>query len=193
MYRHLLVPVDDTDLSIEVVGNAVALARTIGARITFFHAVADAARSLRGDAEVLRADRARRIRVRLSRQGARAAGQGRGRGARARRAVRVAPCVSDRPAQAIVEAARAGGCDLIFMASHGHHGKLGMALRVRDAGGADERRAAGAGVVDRRACGTGAGDRHHPRRASFAGGGDARVDACPGRRARGRHRPPIRR
>ena len=26
MYRHLLVPVDDTDLSIEVVGNAVALA-----------------------------------------------------------------------------------------------------------------------------------------------------------------------
>jgi hypothetical protein len=27
MYRHLLVPVDDTDLSVEVVGNAVALAR----------------------------------------------------------------------------------------------------------------------------------------------------------------------
>ena len=36
--------------------------------------------------------------------------------------------VSDKPAQAIVEAARAGGCDLIFMASHGGRGKLGMAF-----------------------------------------------------------------
>ena len=45
MYRHLLVPVDDTDLSVEVVGNAVALARPLGARITFFHAVADARRA----------------------------------------------------------------------------------------------------------------------------------------------------
>jgi len=36
--------------------------------------------------------------------------------------------VSDRPAQAIVEAARAGGCDLIFMASHGGRSRLGMAF-----------------------------------------------------------------
>ena len=54
MYRHLLVPVDDTDLSIGVVGNAVALACAVGARITFFHAIVDAAGSLRGEAEVLR-------------------------------------------------------------------------------------------------------------------------------------------
>jgi hypothetical protein len=50
MYRHLLVPVDDSDLSVEVVGNAVALARSLGARITFFHAVSDAASLLRGEA-----------------------------------------------------------------------------------------------------------------------------------------------
>ena len=54
MYRHLLVPIDATDLSIEVVGSAVALARSVGARVTFFHAVPDHAASLRGDAEVLR-------------------------------------------------------------------------------------------------------------------------------------------
>jgi hemerythrin-like domain-containing protein len=36
--------------------------------------------------------------------------------------------VSDKPALAIVAAAREGGCDLIFMASHGRHGKLGMAF-----------------------------------------------------------------
>ena len=53
MYRHLLVPVDDTDLSVEVIGNAAALARLLGACLTFFHVV-DAAASPRRDAEVLR-------------------------------------------------------------------------------------------------------------------------------------------
>ncbi len=37
-------------------------------------------------------------------------------------------CRGDKPATAIIEAAHAGGCDLIFMASHGHRGRLGMAL-----------------------------------------------------------------
>ena len=37
MYRHLLVPVDDTDASSEAVGHAVEFARLLGARITFLH------------------------------------------------------------------------------------------------------------------------------------------------------------
>src|SRR5690349_21476563 len=59
MYRHLLVPVDDSDLAVDVVGKAVALAGTLGARITFFHAVPDGASLLRGEAEVLRLASAR--------------------------------------------------------------------------------------------------------------------------------------
>ena len=128
MYRHLLVPVDDTDLSVEVVGNAVALARPLGARITFFHAVADAAGSLRGDAEVLR------LTARDEYEYAHL-GKARELLAKAEAAARAlgVPCelrhtVSDKPAQAIVEAARTGGCDLIFMASHGGRGKLAMAF-----------------------------------------------------------------
>ena len=128
MYRHLLVPVDDTDLSIGVVGNAVALACAVGARITFFHAIADAAGSLRGEAEVLRL---------IARDEYEYASLGKAQEllAKAEAAARAlgVPCesrhvVSDKPAQAIVAAARAGGCDLIFLASHGRHGKLGMAL-----------------------------------------------------------------
>jgi nucleotide-binding universal stress UspA family protein/hemerythrin-like domain-containing protein len=127
MYRHLLVPIDSTDLSIEVVGNAVGLARAVGARITFFHALADHA-SLRGDAEILRmvdpvdyayahTGKAREL---LAKAEAAAHAFG-------------VPCdskhvVSGKPAAAIVAAARSAGCDLIFMASHGHRGKLGMAL-----------------------------------------------------------------
>ena len=41
MYRHLLVPLDDSPLSAETVGRAVEFARTLGARVTFFHAQAD--------------------------------------------------------------------------------------------------------------------------------------------------------
>lgn len=128
MYRHLLVPVDDTDLSVEVVGNAVALARPLGARITFFHAVADAAGSLRGDAEVLRLtahDEYRYAHLGKARElltKAEAAARALGVPCESRHAV------SDKPAQAIVEAARSGACDLIFMASHGGRGKLGMAF-----------------------------------------------------------------
>jgi nucleotide-binding universal stress UspA family protein/hemerythrin-like domain-containing protein len=128
MYRHLLVPIDATDLSVEVIGNAVALARTLAARITFFHAEADAAGSLRGDAEVLRlaapqdydyayAGKARELLAK-----AEAAARALGVPCEARHAVH------GKPAQAIVEAARACGADLIFMASHGHRGKLRMAL-----------------------------------------------------------------
>ena len=193
MYRHLLVPVDDTDLSVEVVGNAVALARPLGARITFFHAVADAAGSLRGEAEVLRLTARDEYDYAI-------VGKARELLAKAEAAARAlgVPCesrhaVSDRPAQAIVEAARAERLrpDLHGLARPPR--QAGHGLRVRDAGGADECRPAGAGVVHRRARGAGAGHRHHPRRTPLAGGGDARLDACAGRGARAQAPAPTRR
>ncbi len=127
MYRHLLVPVDGTDLSVEVVGNAVALARPLAARITFFHASEDHAASLRGEADAVRL---------TSRENFDYAFSGRPREllAKAEAAARAfgVSCtslhaISDKPAQAIVAAAREAGCDLIFMASHGGRGRLGMA------------------------------------------------------------------
>ena len=128
MYRHLLVPIDGSDLSIDVVGNAVGLARSVGARITFFHSVADASRSLLGDAEILRlvdpADHAYAF-----------AGKARELLAKAEAAARACgvPCesrhaASDKPAAAIVAAAHAAGCDLIFMASHGRRGFSALLL-----------------------------------------------------------------
>lgn len=128
MYRHLLVPIDDSDLSIGVVGNAVGLARALGARITFFHAVADPARSVASDAELLRLtahddyDYAYTGKARELLAKAEAAAHALG-----------VPCSSlqrpgDKPSTAIVEAARASGCDLIFMASHGRRGIEAMII-----------------------------------------------------------------
>jgi nucleotide-binding universal stress UspA family protein/hemerythrin-like domain-containing protein len=128
MYRHILVPLDNTDLSIPVVGGAVALARPLGARITFFHVVEQTEDALGGDLELLRVtspevyDYARGGRARELLAKAEA-------GARAFGVACDARWTSGRkPAPAIVQAARALGCDLIYMASHAHGGKLGMAL-----------------------------------------------------------------
>jgi nucleotide-binding universal stress UspA family protein/hemerythrin-like domain-containing protein len=120
MYRHLLVPIDDTALAIAVVGKAVEFARTLGARITFFHAGADYGATATG--ALLRT-----IEPQLFVE--ESAGATRGILAKAEVAARAAgvpfaslASASDRPHEAILEAARQQGCDLIFMASHGHHG-----------------------------------------------------------------------
>lgn len=129
MYRHLLVPVDGTDLSTETVGCAVEFARATGAHITFFHAQPDHSGSLlSGDAEIVRATSPAdfayafqgRARMLLAEAEAAARAQG-------------VPCqvksaVSDSPYLAIIGAAREAGCDLIFMASHGRRSQIGMML-----------------------------------------------------------------
>lgn len=128
MYRHLLVPIDNTDLSTVTVGRAVEFARSLGARITFFHALPDHSASFLGDAEIVRVTspddyvysyegRARELLAKAE-SAARAHG---------------VPCdsssaVSDSPYRAIIAAAREAGSDLIFMASHGRRSSIGMML-----------------------------------------------------------------
>jgi nucleotide-binding universal stress UspA family protein/hemerythrin-like domain-containing protein len=128
MYRHLLVPLDGTDLSTEISSNAVEFARPLGARITFFHAQPDYSAALDGEAEIVRLTSPARFayafegRVRellaKAEAGARAFG---------------VPCgsattVNDSPSFAIIEAAREADCDLIYMASHGRRTGIGMML-----------------------------------------------------------------
>ncbi|MDN0083798.1 universal stress protein [Crenobacter sp. SG2305] len=128
MYRHLLVPIDDTDLSIETVSRAVEFARTLDARITFFHAQPDHAASLFCTAEApgciapaeftyVYENRTREL---LAKAESAARAQG-------------VPCdsgssVNDSPYQAILAAARDAGCDLIFVASHCKSGSIGTML-----------------------------------------------------------------
>jgi len=128
MYHHLLVPIDNTDLSTVTIGRAVEFARTLGARITFFHAETDHASSLSGDAEIVRL---------TSPEDFNYVFQGRAREllTKAESAARAhgVPCsstaaLSDSPYTAIIAAARSEGCDLIFMASHGRRSTIGMML-----------------------------------------------------------------
>ena len=126
MYRHLLVPLDDSDLAVEIVARAIDLARPLGARITFFHARPDFGATQDGALQRSLAPAEFAIE---------AAGDARGVLAKAEVSARAAgiaheaiAVTSDRPFEAIVEAAEKHGCDLIFMGSHGRRGIRGLML-----------------------------------------------------------------
>jgi len=126
MYRHLMVPLDDSPLSADSVARAVELARALGARVTFFHAQADYGASSVGALERVMSPAAFNEHV---------AGEARAILAKAEVVARVAGVAydsavmtSDRPYEAILGAAEARGCDLIFIASHGHRGIKGLML-----------------------------------------------------------------
>jgi nucleotide-binding universal stress UspA family protein/hemerythrin-like domain-containing protein len=126
MYRHILVPIDDSPLSIDTVQQAVSFARSIDAKVTFFHAQADYASSSLGALERVMSPAAFNEEV---------AGEARALLAKAEVVARTAgvahdsiAITSDRPHEAILGAAETRGCDLIFMASHGHRGVKGLVL-----------------------------------------------------------------
>ena len=126
MYRHLLVPIDDSALSVETVRQAVTFAGALGAKVTFFHANADYGATSDGALERVLAP---------SDFNEHAAGEARALLAKAETVARAANVAhasvhvtSDRPYAAILDAAGRNGCDLIFMASHGQRGIRGLVL-----------------------------------------------------------------
>ena len=126
MYRHLLVPIDDSALSVETVRQAVTLAGALGAKVTFFHANPDYGATSDGalervlspaDFDEHRAGAARALLAKAETV------------ARAASVAYASACVtSDRPYAAILDAAEHNGCDLIFMASHGVRGIRSLVL-----------------------------------------------------------------
>ena len=126
MYRHLMVPLDDSPLSVETIRLAVELARKLGSKVTFFHAKPDYEGSSVGALDRVIAPATFNDNV---------AGEARALLAKAEVVAREAgvthaslTVTSDRPHEAILDAAQDRGCDLIFMASHGRRGVRGLML-----------------------------------------------------------------
>lgn len=120
MYRHLLVPLDGSELAINLVTQAVDFAKSIGARITFFTAredlgATDEGALLRTLAPLDFAEQAAGDANAILAKARSAAGQ------------RDLPCetvlrTGGRPWELILQVAEERECDLIFMASHGLRG-----------------------------------------------------------------------
>lgn len=118
-FEHILIATDGSVRSEDAVRNGVVLARSIGARITFFQAVgtcgpseelAELLESARGDHAKAALAQATDNLIFVSRI-ARAHGV----------ECQTAHSVSDHPADAIVRMAHDRRCDLIAMASHRRH------------------------------------------------------------------------
>jgi nucleotide-binding universal stress UspA family protein len=128
MFKHILIPTDGSPESIAAAKMAIELARTVGARVTaFFAAPAATPIVYEGflpvdymppDQHAALIEQAGKRYLDAVAELARAAGV-------ACECVRVD---SDFPAEAILEAARRGHCDLIVMAAHGRRGLSRMLL-----------------------------------------------------------------
>lgn len=129
MYKHILVPTDGSKLSGKAVKQAIAFAKSIGARITTIH-VSDEYRAVMDEGFVLpsfatfkkrfeemNAKRASALLAQVK-AGAEAAGV-------------ACDCVSvtnNLPYDAIIRQAKKHKCDLIMMASHGRKGLSSVLL-----------------------------------------------------------------
>ena len=122
MYKHILIPIDGSPTADKAVQAGVDFARGAKARVTLFTAVPEYQPP--GDAELM-ARRAVSLwdHERLSRDKAQAILQPAAERLRAAGIdcdTAYAEC--NRPHEAIIDAARAHGCDLILMSSHGRRG-----------------------------------------------------------------------
>ena len=122
MYKHILIPIDDSKLSDVAVKNGIAFARSIRARVTGFTAVPEY--QIPNELEVMN-----RSAISMDEHNRRAQKKAEGvlRKVASRARAAGVPCdtdfvQSDRPDEAIIRAAKKHGCDLIFMASHGRKG-----------------------------------------------------------------------
>ena len=122
MYRHILIPTDGSTLSRAAALAGVKLAKSLGARVTGFHAAPPATPveykgmlpvGYRDPAERARViERTARKHLEVIEKAARSAGV----------RCKVEHVTDDYPAEAIVAAAGRHGCDLIFMPTHGRRG-----------------------------------------------------------------------
>lgn len=128
MFKHILVPTDGSQLSSETVRKAVIFAREAGAQITFFYAKPDYPVAFYGEGAFIDPTTPEKF-AEMTEQQSRAILEECARIAQENNV----PCTtksvtSDVPYEAIIEAANAAGCDLIFMASHGRRGLGGLLL-----------------------------------------------------------------
>jgi len=128
MYKHILVPVDGSDLSSHASASAVKFARSVDARITFLHVQPDYPRPIVGEGALIAPENREEF-LRSTQEVAdtilrNAAHQAEGAGVAATTRTEV----SDITWEVITRTAVAEQCDLIFMASHGRRGLAGLLI-----------------------------------------------------------------
>lgn len=128
MFKHILVPTDGSQLSLQSAGQAVALAREVGAGITFFFAKPDYPVAFYGEGALIDPTTPEKFAEIADRQALEVLAKAEQLAKDAGIEFRSTSEVSDMPYEAIIRVAESSGCDLIFMASHGRRGLTGLLL-----------------------------------------------------------------
>jgi nucleotide-binding universal stress UspA family protein len=128
MFKHLLVPTDGSTLSNDTARRAVSFAKECGARITFFYAKPDYPIAFFGEGALIDPTTPEKFAEMTDRQARDTLEQCEALAKEAGVVFDSVTGTSDLPYQAIIDAATASGCDLIFMASHGRRGFSGLLL-----------------------------------------------------------------
>lgn len=126
MFKHILIPVDGTELSVAALDKSLTLARETGAQVTVLMTIEPAPIVMM--AMVQLTEQQNRYHQHAKEQAARHLGE-----AAAKAKAAGVPCDTvqvdhDHPYQAIIETAAGKGCDLIAMASHGRRGISALVL-----------------------------------------------------------------
>ncbi|BBD76902.1 universal stress protein [Hydrogenophilus thermoluteolus] len=122
MFRHLLVPTDGSELSLAAVERAVAFAKALNARITFFYAQPDFPLPVYGEGALIDPTTPEQFRKAAQEEANTILNSAKEKASEAGVEADTDTVVSDAPADAIIDAAERHGCDLIFIASHGRSG-----------------------------------------------------------------------
>jgi len=129
MFKHLLVPIDGSELSQAALKQACSFALEAGARLTIYHAestylpygmATEGMFDIAGASEAYRIAMDKRVETILNsaKQAATEAGV----------ACDALSTECDAPHEGIIATAQSRGCDLIFMASHGRRGASALLL-----------------------------------------------------------------
>jgi len=128
MFKHILVPTDGSELSLQTAKRAVSFARDAGARITAFFAKPEYPVAYFGEGALIDPTTPEQFAELANAQSKQFLGEVEKMCAEAGVPCSTAAETSDVPYEAIIAAAEKAGCDLIFMASHGRRGLAGFLL-----------------------------------------------------------------
>jgi len=128
MYRNILIATDGSKLSLRAAEHAVALAKTIGARLTGFHASPDYPLPVYAEGVVFEPVSRREYTEQCRKEADKILGAVAAKAKSARVAFTGVSAIASRPWEAILAAAKKNKCDAIVMGSHGRRGVAALVL-----------------------------------------------------------------
>ncbi|HTZ00068.1 MAG TPA: universal stress protein [Rhodocyclaceae bacterium] len=128
MFKHILIPTDGSQLSLDTVKRGISFAKETGAKVTFFFAKPDYPVAFYGEGALIDPTTPEKFAEMADKQAEEILALCAKLATEAGVDFAKSSTVSDVPYEGIIDAAESAGCDLIFMASHGRRGISGLLL-----------------------------------------------------------------